>query len=79
METALSRPPRAGTETKLFIVHSIPWTADQATLNLRVMRMDGLPETDRFGERLRSDRKNWLTLRQALALVETMMGGLPRY
>lgn len=70
--TEISRP--------LYIVHKRPGDfRDSSVLSISVHRMDGLPAFDSRGERLRSDRENWLSLPEALEALRDMMQELPQY
>lgn len=79
MTTLLTRPQKVGTETPLFIVSTHRTFRSASQIMVSISRMDGLPETDVFGDRLRSDRENWLTMRQVMAQLGIVVGALPRY
>ena len=79
MTDTLQRPPEAGTETPLYVIGTHRGFSSASSQLISVHRMDGLPETDARGEKLRSDRENWMTAAETLALIALILGSLPRY
>ena len=79
MAALLTRPPKPGTETPLYQISTHRGFSNPASMLIGLHRVDGLPETDAYGEKLRSDPENWMTARETLALIALIMGSLPRY
>lgn len=80
MEKLPKTSPDPEISRPLYVVDRRPGNfRDGSVLSVIVYRMDGMPEFDRFGERLRSDRENWLSLPEAVDALRAMLWELPQY